>query len=112
MAQELTFSCPSCGKEYPWTPQLAGKKGRCKCGTVMPIPAEEPTSSHATKSSAVMSRPMPTPKPIATAEHEPPEPEGPQDSTDGVPPVAPTEGKRQSKWRGALRSLWPGGKKR
>src|SRR4051794_39955254 len=112
MAQGLTFTCPSCGKEYPWSEQLAGKKGRCKCGTVMTVPTDPPSSSQASKSPALMSRPMPTPKPIATAEHEPPEPDQPRDSTEDVPPVALDQKKPKSKWRGALRSLWPGGKKR
>ena len=37
------FACASCGKEYKWKPELAGKKGKCKCGGVLSIPAEEPT---------------------------------------------------------------------
>jgi hypothetical protein len=36
------FACASCGKEYKWKPELAGKKGKCKCGGVLSIPAEEP----------------------------------------------------------------------
>ena len=36
------FNCPSCGKEYTWKPQLAGKKGKCKCGSVMLVPAKAP----------------------------------------------------------------------
>jgi hypothetical protein len=26
------ITCPECGASYPWKPQLAGKKVRCKCG--------------------------------------------------------------------------------
>jgi hypothetical protein len=33
------FSCPECGKEYPWKAELAGKKGKCKCGAIMHVPA-------------------------------------------------------------------------
>jgi len=36
------FNCPACGKEYTWKPQLAGKKGKCKCGSVMVVPAKAP----------------------------------------------------------------------
>ena len=36
------FACASCGKEYKWKPELAGKRGKCKCGGVLSIPAEPP----------------------------------------------------------------------
>ncbi|MDQ3440993.1 MAG: zinc-ribbon domain-containing protein [Planctomycetota bacterium] len=32
MAGAGLISCPACGSSYPWKPQLAGKKVRCKCG--------------------------------------------------------------------------------
>src|SRR5947208_2761406 len=32
-----------CGKQYPWKPELAGKRARCKCGNVVSIPAQSPT---------------------------------------------------------------------
>src|SRR5262249_1024662 len=38
------FSCDACGKTYGWKPELAGKKAKCKCGAVIPIPAEPPGS--------------------------------------------------------------------
>ena len=40
MAGGATFSCNSCGKQYPWKPELAGKKAKCKCGAVLNIPAQ------------------------------------------------------------------------
>src|SRR6267142_1406221 len=40
MAGGATFSCESCGKQYPWKPELAGKKARCKCGAVLSVPAQ------------------------------------------------------------------------
>jgi hypothetical protein len=40
MAGGATFSCNSCGKQYPWKPELAGKKAKCKCGAVLAIPAK------------------------------------------------------------------------
>jgi len=33
-----TFECAGCAKRYPWKPQLAGKRAKCKCGTTMTIP--------------------------------------------------------------------------
>jgi hypothetical protein len=41
------FSCPSCAKEYRWKPELAGKKGKCKCGGVLAIPASPPRAAEA-----------------------------------------------------------------
>jgi hypothetical protein len=35
----IKFACPSCGKDYHVKDELAGKKAKCKCGAVMPIPA-------------------------------------------------------------------------
>lgn len=46
MAGAGVISCPDCGASYPWKPQLAGKKVRCKCGEMFaalppkPLPAE------------------------------------------------------------------------
>lgn len=34
-----TFNCSACNRAYPWKPELAGKKARCKCGAVMQVPA-------------------------------------------------------------------------
>jgi hypothetical protein len=35
------FSCPACGKQYAWKPQLAGKKAKCACGAMLVIPQAE-----------------------------------------------------------------------
>jgi hypothetical protein len=40
MAGGATFSCDACGKQYPWKPELAGKKAKCKCGALLNIPAQ------------------------------------------------------------------------
>jgi DNA-directed RNA polymerase subunit RPC12/RpoP len=34
-----TFSCTACGKQFTITPELAGRKVRCPCGTVFVTPA-------------------------------------------------------------------------
>src|SRR5438046_926572 len=34
------FSCPACGRKLPWTSASAGRKGKCKCGQVVTVPAE------------------------------------------------------------------------
>jgi len=42
---EPKFNCSKCGKEYRWKPELAGKKAKCKCGNVVPIPAKPPAAA-------------------------------------------------------------------
>jgi hypothetical protein len=36
------FTCPACGREFRWKPQLAGKKAKCKCGAAVTVPATAP----------------------------------------------------------------------
>lgn len=73
MAGAGFISCPACGSSYPWKPQLAGKKVRCKCGelfaavppTVLPAaPAEEPDIFALEEDSDF--RAIPAPKKIVT----------------------------------------------
>src|SRR5580698_3774716 len=39
-APSTTFACQSCGKQHKWKLELAGKRGKCKCGNVITVPAE------------------------------------------------------------------------
>src|SRR4051812_48229862 len=39
------FTCQSCGKSYRWKPEFAGKKVKCKCGTVMTAPKSPPRAA-------------------------------------------------------------------
>src|SRR3954471_20954528 len=57
---EPKFNCSTCGKEYRWKPELAGKKAKCKCGNVVAIPAKAPAAA-----APVAARPAarPAPKP-------------------------------------------------
>lgn len=34
------FPCTGCGNSYTWKPELAGKKVKCKCGTVISVPSD------------------------------------------------------------------------
>ena len=34
-----TFQCNQCGRRMNWSPALAGKRGRCKCGATVQVPA-------------------------------------------------------------------------
>jgi hypothetical protein len=38
------FACPSCGRQFTWKPELAGRSAKCKCGATVKIPAQ-PTSA-------------------------------------------------------------------
>jgi hypothetical protein len=38
------FSCPSCGRQFSWKPELAGRSAKCKCGATIKVP---PTASAA-----------------------------------------------------------------
>jgi len=111
----LNFACPSCGKEYPWSAELAGKKGKCKCGNVWRVPVDPPGSSAATKSAAMLARPMPSPKPVATSLHEDPSLDA---SVDDAAPTSEFNGeasdgsKSKKSIGGKLRSLWPKAKKK
>jgi hypothetical protein len=35
------FACDSCGKQFKWKPQLAGKQARCACGALIAVPQED-----------------------------------------------------------------------
>lgn len=68
MAGAGVISCPACGASYPWKPQLAGKKVRCKCGTMFAAiapkalpaePVEEPDVFAVEEDSDVRAIPAP-----------------------------------------------------
>src|SRR5207253_11461064 len=42
---QAKFSCPSCGRQFSWKPELAGKSAKCKCGATVKIPAQAPAAS-------------------------------------------------------------------
>jgi hypothetical protein len=37
--EELGFTCGACGKQFRWKPELAGRSVKCKCETVIRVPA-------------------------------------------------------------------------
>ena len=44
-ALDNKFPCPACGKQYTWRPQLAGKRAKCACGSVVQIPKTAPATA-------------------------------------------------------------------
>jgi hypothetical protein len=42
MVEGAKFACESCGRQYPWKPEFAGKRAKCKCGQVLTVPASLP----------------------------------------------------------------------
>ena len=59
---EPKFNCSTCGKEYRWKPELAGKKAKCKCGNVIPVPTKSPAAAPAAA--------RPAPKPDAEVDFD------------------------------------------
>src|SRR5205823_7929110 len=41
-ALDNKFPCPACGKQYTWRPQLAGKRAKCTCGSLIHVPKSAP----------------------------------------------------------------------
>src|SRR5690348_6956971 len=39
-------ACGACGKKYVWKAELAGRKVKCACGNVIPVPAAESDDPH------------------------------------------------------------------
>lgn len=72
-----SVACASCGKDYRWKPEFAGKRAKCKCGGVVSFPKADPMAAAA---------PPPPPPPI------PDVPEGFEDygmAADAPPPPPP-----------------------
>lgn len=38
-AMQAKFACPSCGRQFTWKPELAGRAAKCKCGNTIKVPA-------------------------------------------------------------------------
>lgn len=39
------FACPSCGRQFGWKPELAGRSAKCKCGNTIKVPAQPPAAA-------------------------------------------------------------------
>src|SRR4051812_4643877 len=39
------FTCTSCNKQFTWKPQLAGKRAKCTCGSIINVPSSPPDDS-------------------------------------------------------------------
>ena len=37
---QAKFSCPSCGRQFTWKPELAGRSAKCKCGGTIKVPQQ------------------------------------------------------------------------
>ena len=85
MAQ-AKFACPSCGRQFTWKPELAGRSAKCKCGATVKIPAQPAAAAPQAK------RPAPA---AATAA---PESDGgnPLDSYAFSPAEAPPVGRQSA----------------
>ena len=82
-----TVACASCGKEYRWKPELAGKRAKCKCGGVVSFPKADPAGSAAAP-------PPPPPPPIPADVPEGFEDYGMPADAPLPPPPPPIPGRR------------------
>jgi hypothetical protein len=57
LADPATIECEKCGKSYPWSGQLAGKRVKCTCGHRIPVPARSPLAPEAPKIEQVIPEP-------------------------------------------------------
>jgi DNA-directed RNA polymerase subunit RPC12/RpoP len=72
------FGCPSCGRQFTWKPELAGKAAKCKCGATISVPAKpQPPASApgaapaASRAPAARAAAVPPPPPPAADEGNP-----------------------------------------
>src|SRR5688500_8558335 len=42
---QAKFSCPSCGRQFTWKPELAGRSAKCKCGGTIKVPQQPQSAS-------------------------------------------------------------------
>jgi hypothetical protein len=89
------FKCPACAREYIWKPELAGRRGKCRCGAAVIVPTEDPGRVVIPEESNVESREAAHP-PVVAHVAEPPQVRVPEASPAPMPlrvaeptPVAP-----------------------
>jgi hypothetical protein len=63
MAEDSKFKCTSCGREFRWRADIAGKKAKCKCGATVQVPAADPGPAAAPKAAAAATPSRPPPPP-------------------------------------------------
>lgn len=126
------FACASCGKQYTWKPELAGRKAKCKCGEVMTVPkavganaaaaakpvarpaVAKPAAARPAAAGVIAATGVATPKPKPAARPDP-EPDfdaafddmggdGAYDDVATAPPAAPPPYKPSGKAAGASAS--------
>ncbi|MBI1371446.1 MAG: hypothetical protein GC159_01605 [Phycisphaera sp.] len=44
---ESIITCSGCGKQYKWTPKVAGMSAKCRCGATVKMPKEAPAATGA-----------------------------------------------------------------
>src|SRR5687767_1922118 len=92
----------ACGKQYAWKPELAGKRAKCKCGSVVAFPATPPIEEEAPEGFDDMGEipmaPPPPPPPMAGAGVG----GGPGAAPAYAPPPPPGAGTRGTIARGSM----------
>src|SRR5688572_13552381 len=71
---QVGFSCAACGKQYRWKPELAGKAVKCKCGSAIRVPKEDPAGAAAAAAPVAARTAAPAAKAAAPAKPAKPKP--------------------------------------
>jgi RNA polymerase subunit RPABC4/transcription elongation factor Spt4 len=64
------IACAGCSRSYKWKPELAGKKGKCKCGEFLNFPVDDPSRQGGVAEAAGeydLNEPVAAPKPKVAA---------------------------------------------
>jgi DNA-directed RNA polymerase subunit RPC12/RpoP len=64
MSTEPKFACPSCGKQYKWKPEMAGRSAKCPCGAKLVVPATAPAAPAPPAKTATSAIPLSVEEPV------------------------------------------------
>jgi pyruvate dehydrogenase E2 component (dihydrolipoamide acetyltransferase) len=101
-----TVSCNACTRSYPWKPQYAGRKAKCKCGGSVHFPKDDPSAISNTL-------PAPDPAPQTFGEYDLHDPSAPtaRAASHKPAPAAKSSSRRASKGNACIdcgKPLTPG----
>jgi hypothetical protein len=86
MPEGSKFACPSCGKEFRWKSEIAGKRAKCKCGATVQVPATDPAKTAAAAPAMAGEHSFDDVYALAAAEAE----QAAAENERAAPPAAPT----------------------
>ena len=54
MAGKLSIKCDECGKQFQVPDRMAGKRARCPCGKIIPVPADAGAEAEAPRKTSAI----------------------------------------------------------